>query len=382
MKEPTLKKCIVVTCFSEGQPGFLDFSYRIRAIAAHYQLTVVSTSPLIQAELQFPGANYVVIDGGKGRVGWLRYLWRCACLIRKQKPSVAVLLHSMSAPLAMMVGPIPTITYWNEHPMHVAPEPSGISPIRALMRRLVRWAMFQGARRSSLVMPIGEAHRDDLLLHGCDPGQTRMFYMGVEKTFAGVALSGSRREEGAPLRLIYVGSVHKDRGRDVMLEAMAIANQQSKIAHLTIVGADAEQSEFCHGALRKLGIMNSVTIHGRVPGHLIPNFMKEADAGLCLWEDLPWCRFNPPTKLFEYLMAGLPVLASNIRTHTQYLSDGQNGLIFEYDSGSLARAISVLWEGRSGLSGFKRRAFESGMPFLWERIEPLFLEAVGAVATK
>ncbi|MDO9204591.1 glycosyltransferase [Methylotenera sp.] len=380
MSDKNQKHCLVVTCFSEGQPGFLDFSYRIKSLAEHYQLTVVSSFPITQSELQLPNVSYVVIHTGDGRLGWLSYLWRCTSLIRQQRPDVAVLLHSMAAPVALLVGRIPTITYWNEHPTHVAPDPTGASPIKAITRALVRWLMFQGARKSSLVMPIGEAHRDDLLAHGCKRDRVQMIYMGVEQSFAEVSLSALIRNEDAPLQLVYVGSVHKDRGRDVMLEAMAIANQSGKIAHLTIVGATAEQSTYCHEALQKLEITHSVTIHGRVPGQMIPDYLKAADAGLCLWEDLPWYRFNPPTKLFEYLVAGLPVLASNIRTHTEYVLDGFNGVIFEYNSLSLGNAIQRLWQARDELPLIKRRTSGASVAYLWRKIEPEFLQAVKSVA--
>lgn len=374
------KTCVVVTTFSQGQPGFLDFSYRIKSLAEHYQLTVVSTFPLTQAELQLPNVSYLVIQTSDGRLGWLGYLCRCASLIRQQRPNVSILLHSMAAPIAILVGRTPTVTYWNEHPTHVAPEPVSVSPFKAITRALVRWMMFQGARQSSLVMPIGEAHREDLLAHGCKPDRVRMLYMGVEQSFAEVSQSSTLRNEDAPLQLVYVGSVQKDRGRDVMLEAMAIANQFGKIAHLTIVGATAEQSAYCHEALQKLGIVYSVSIHGRVPGQMIPDYLKAADAGLCLWEDLPWYRFNPPTKLFEYLVAGLPVLASNIRTHTEYVLDGFNGVIFEYDSSSLGNAIQRLWQSRDELPLIKRRTSGSSVAYLWRKIEPEFLQAVESVA--
>lgn len=373
------KTCVVVTTFAEGQPGFLDFSYRIKTLSAHYRLTVVSTFPLTQAELQLPNVDYVVIKTSSGRMGWLTYLWRCAKLIRKQQPNVAVLLHSMAAPVAMFVGQIPTVTYWNEHPTHVAPEPEGNSPIKAGARAMIRWLMFNGARVSSLVLPIGEAHRDDLMAHGCLQERTRMIYMGVDESFSGVALSDMTRNDDEPVRLLYVGSVHQDRGRDVMLEAMAIANASNRIAHLTIVGASDEQANYCRESVQRLGIGDSVSIHGRVPGQMIPGFMQEADAGLCLWEDLPWYRYNPPTKLFEYLVAGLPVLASNIRTHTQYVQNGLNGMIFDYESASLAKAIKRLSNTRNQLAFMKTQAMDSSHVYLWQSIEPQFVEAVNGV---
>jgi len=371
--------CVVVTTFAEGQPGFLDFSYRIKSLTAQYRLTVVSSFPLSQVELQFPNVNYIVIKASPGRLGWLGYLWACATLIRHQQPDVVVLLHSMAAPVALLVGNIPTVTYWNEHPTHVAPEPETAAPIKRMTRGLVRWLMFHGARNSNLVMPIGEAHRDDLLAHGCQQKRTRMIYMGVEQSFAGVALSKVPRSDADPLQLVYVGSVHQNRGRDVMLEAIKIANQDQKIAHLTIVGASAEQLEYCKKAIQALDIAGSVTVLGRVSGHSIPNFMKSADAGLCLWEDLPWYRFNPPTKLFEYLVAGLPVLASDIRTHTQYVQNGRNGLIFEYGSSGLADAIKRLWFARDELPQMKRQTRDESVAYLWQSIERDFLDAVGRV---
>ncbi len=376
------KSCIVVTTFAEGQPGFLDFSYRIKALSAHYRLTVLSTFPLKQPELQFPNVNYAVISTSSGRLGWLTYLWRCARLIRKQQPSVAVLLHSMAAPVALLAGNVPTVTYWNEHPTHVAPDPDPeqASPVKRMTRALIRWLMFHGARSSNLVMPIGEAHRDDLLAHGCKRERMRMIYMGVEQSFAGVALPVSPGGQSSLLQLVYVGSVHQDRGRDVMLEAIRIVNQDQRIAHLTIVGASAEQLEYCRKSIQKLGITESVTMLGRVSGHSIPGFMKSADTGLCLWEDLPWHRFNPPTKLFEYLVAGLPVLASNIRTHTQYIRDGVNGFIFEYGSKGLAEAIEKLWFARDELPGMKRRICDESTTYLWQSIEADFLDSVAGVA--
>jgi glycosyltransferase involved in cell wall biosynthesis len=371
-----IKHCLVVTFFTKGQTGFLDFSYRIKSLANHYRLTVVSSFKLTETEVIFPNVNYVVINGGKGRLGWLLYLWRCGRLIRQQHPKVVVLLHSMASPVALVGGATPSVVYWNEHPSHVAPVPTGFSPIKAMLRSAIRWLMFKGARNASLVMPIGEAHQDDLLAHGCDASRLRLTYMGVDQTFSGVSLTNRLKQVDAPLNLIYVGSVQKDRGRDVMLEAIALANNENTIARLTIVGASEEQAEYCYEYVKKLGIENLVAIHRRVPGHAIPDFLRDADAGICLWEDLPWYRFNPPTKLFEYLVAGLPVLASNIRTHTYYVRDGFNGLIFEYDSVALANAIHRLWGMRGDIAIMKIRTKESSSQYLWQSIEPGFLKAI------
>jgi hypothetical protein len=88
------RECIIITRFAPDQPGFLDFSYRIKALAKHYRLIIVSDFPLTQPELEIRGAHYVVLQGGKGRKGWLRYLWNCGSFIRARRPHCEMLLHS------------------------------------------------------------------------------------------------------------------------------------------------------------------------------------------------------------------------------------------------------------------------------------------------
>jgi glycosyltransferase involved in cell wall biosynthesis len=373
-------QCVVVTRFAPDQPGFLDFSYRMKALAKHYRLVVVSDFPLTQPELQIPGAEYVILPGGEGRKGWLRYLWHCGRFIRARKPKCAVLLHSSVAPVSLLCGRVSTALYWNEHPTHFAEAPKSGSPIKSAIRFVTRWLAFQGARRATVVMPIGEAHSEDLLEHGCPPQRVRLIYMGVDPSFDSAALQSESSRSDAPLELIYVGTVSKARGRDVMLEALAVANRDRMIARLTLIGANDAEIAYCTDYAARLGIQDALTVRGRIPGSAIPAHLRCADVGLCLWEDQPWWRFNPPTKLFEYLVAGLPVLASDIRTHTRYVRPGDNGLIFSYDSRSLASAIETLWQQRSELHRMKRQARASGEPYIWDRLEPVFLQTIGEVA--
>jgi glycosyltransferase involved in cell wall biosynthesis len=376
----TSMQCIVITRFAREQPGYLDFSYRIRALATQFEVTVVSDAPLSQPELLYGPVEYVVLPAGDGRLEWLRYLWLCSRLIRARRPACTVLLHSLVAPIAMMAGGVPAALYWNEHPSHFAQSSPSLAPIKRAARRMVRWLVFEGARKATLVMPIGEAHYEDLLAHGCDTRRVKLIYMGVDPSFVPTGPGPHADGTHGPLELIYTGTVSRERGRDVMLEAMKIVNRRTTIARLTMIGAAPDELAYCLDYARRHGLVDTVQLHGRMVGSAIPCFLSRADAGLCLWEDRPWWRFNPPTKLFEYLVAGLPVLASDICTHTLYISDWHNGLIFNYDSHSLADAIHALWERRAKLPQLKQGARDSGRQYLWDRIEPSFLKCIQDIA--
>ncbi|MGY1489822.1 glycosyltransferase [Methylobacillus pratensis] len=369
------KKCVVVTCFSQHQPGFLDFSYRIQALAEQYELTIISQDVLTQTELQIAGAEYIAIGRFHGKLGWLKYLWLAARIIRKNQPDVAVLLHSSAAPIVMMVGNIPTCLYWNEHPTNLIHLPESKS-LRYLITVALHHLIFMGARHADIVMPIGEEHRDELLKRGCQPSRVNMIYMGVDDCFAQVQKSSPT---GDKLCLIYVGSISIPRGRDVMLEAMNIVAQQSIPVKLSMVGADAEQLQICQSYIDTHHLADYLEVHGRVPGAAIPAMLANADAGICLWEDRPWWRFNPPTKLFEYFVAGLPILASDIRTHTRYVVSGSNGIIFAYHAPALAEAIVALYQSKSQIDVMSESAKAAGLVHLWSQIKPVFLQAVKRV---
>ena len=373
--------CIVVTCFSESQPGFLDFSYRLQALAKHYQLTILSQDTLSQTELIIEGANYKSLGRKSGKLGWLTYLYKCASYIRKQQPSLVVLLHSSAAPISLLVGKTPTCLYWNEHPSNLMHVVKAFSPMRNTLAKLAHWLVFCGAKRADLIMPIGEDHHEDLIRHGAENAKIKMIYMGVADNF----MQAHAQKELPPNRaihLMYIGTVSQARGRDVMLDAIAIwakkNNQfeQNYAVKLTIIGASKPELAYCQQRINDLNISEFVNVIGRVSGHEIPQHLAQADIGICLWEQNQWNEFNPPTKLFEYLVAGVPVLASNIRTHTRYIQNWQNGLIFDYDADALAKAILKLCNQKSMISAMKNQAVTSGEQYRWSKIEPVFLAEI------
>lgn len=380
MKKIGLKKCIVVTCFDQNQPGYLDFSYRIASLAKDYQLTIVSLHEITQSELLLKNISYRVFTVSAGKLGWVSYLIKNAMFIRQQKPDIVMLLHSAAAPIVLLIGNIPTCLYWNEHPTNLVHLPTKFAPIRRIVTLVLYKILFTSARKASVVMPIGEEHRDDLCKHKVEPQKIVMLYMGVSDQFL-LKQTTKEHDTNQTVHLMYLGTVSKVRGRDVMLEAMSILAKKNVGVHLTIVGANQEQLDYCKERILELQIVGMVTVLGRVPGNRIPDYLIQADFGICLWEQNIWNEFNPPTKLFEYLVAGVPVLASNIRTHTRYVQDWKNGLIFDYDAHSLARVIIELDKNKNNIYTFKKHAAESGQRFLWSKLEPTFLASIHTLAT-
>lgn len=367
---------LVVSWFFDDQPGFLDFRYRVEALSRCYDVTLVLRAERFCTEFTIPGVNLCVLpQQGSGTRSLLAYIRQIASEARARRPAAVVLLGAQLAMAVYLLREMPVALYWNEHPTHTFHGGRWGWLSRALERVLVSLS-FHAAKRSDLVMPIGEAHRDDLLSHGVDSTRCKLIYMGVHERFVGTR---SVRTSGSSLALIYCGTVEAARGRDVMIDGLALARKDGIACNLTIVGASESQVDYCRRRASELGIADSLQVVGRVSGDEIPAYLREADAGICIWEDRVWWRFNPPTKLFEYLAAGLPVLASRIRTHTEYIEDGSNGMIFDYDPLSFCRAIVRLQAKVADLASISDAATASGRRFLWARIEPQFLAAIAVL---
>lgn len=368
--------CVVVTCFDEHQPGFLDFSYRMSALAGEYQLSVISKKALNQPELMLSDASYYVINTGDGKLGWVRYLMKSVAMINKLNPAIVVLLHSALSPISVFVRNIPTCLYWNEHPTNLMHIPAH-GYLKQWVTRLLHKLLFLGAKKARLVMPIGEDHQQDLMAQGVLAEKIRMIYMGVSDAF--ISSAPITTEHETRLRFIYVGTISEARGRDVMLTAMRLVADQHLDVTLTMLGADDVQLEYCEQRIKSLGLEQYIQVHGRVTGEKIPAYLRNADAAICVWQPSPWNQFNPPTKLFEYLVAGLPVLANNIPTHTRYVSDAENGFVYDYDANALANAIARLYQQRERLPILKQAAAISGQVHVWSRVEPIFMREINRV---
>jgi glycosyltransferase involved in cell wall biosynthesis len=370
------RRLAVVTWFYDDQPGFLDFRYRIEALGRHHDVTLVLRDGRFATEFTASGLTpMVVAQPASGTRSLFRYLWQVSRLLRADPHDAVVLLGAQLAPACGLLGRVPVALYWNEHPAHTFHGGRWGWVSAGLAKVLVSLA-YASARRAALVMPIGEAHHDDLIAHGVAPQQIQLIPMGVDERFARLAATRTPRAEKEPLSVIYTGTVQHERGRDVMLDGFALARQRGAACRLTLVGASDVERDYCLRRGAALGIADVLTVVGRVPGDAIPDYLWHADAGICAWEDRIWWRFNPPTKLFEYLAAGLPVLASRIRTHTLYLVDGESGLIFDYEPHAFADALLRLCATRGRWLDMAQAAARAGEQFLWPQIEPRFLRAM------
>lgn len=180
----------------------------------------------------------------------------------------------------------------------------------------------------------------------------------------------------------YAGHLYAWKGVDVLLDALS----QAPGVRGLIVGGHAAEPDLArvqaHAA--SLGITDRVTFTGlvepsQVPAHLaaamvlvLPNPASAISTS-----------FTSPLKLFEYMAAGRAIVASDLPSIREVLTDGEDALLVEPGSAAaLAGAIRRLVDDRALASRLARTAFARSAEYTWarraERLEALFSSVIAA----
>jgi glycosyltransferase involved in cell wall biosynthesis len=123
-------------------------------------------------------------------------------------------------------------------------------------------------------------------------------------------------------RAIYIGDVRRSRGLEMMLEGVAAAPDWT----FDIVGElSAADRPWLDQWLATAPAADRVHVHGRLPPAEAWALAAGAWAGLALLEDTPAFQRAVPTKLFEYLAAGLAVVATPLPRTAEIITSSRAG---------------------------------------------------------
>lgn len=120
--------------------------------------------------------------------------------------------------------------------------------------------------------------------------------------------------------IMYTGTLETYQGIPLLIDSMAHLDDSFR---LVIIGGKPEQVETAKKEIAEKGLENRVILLGQRQPHDIPYYLKVSDV-------LVSPRIlgtNIPLKIYSYLKSGVPVVATNLYTHTQSIDDNISILV-------------------------------------------------------
>jgi glycosyltransferase involved in cell wall biosynthesis len=165
---------------------------------------------------------------------------------------------------------------------------------------------------------------------------------------------------GAPLRVLYAGTLGLAQGLPTLVQAAALAGPD--VVELLIAGSGGDEQRLratiaTHGEAR-------VRLLGSVAPEKIPALYADADAGVVPLRDLPIFAGALPTKLFEVLAAGRPAILAARGEAARLVRDADAGLVVDpEDPRALADAFVHLRNSPAEATRLGRHARQAARRF-------------------
>jgi glycosyltransferase involved in cell wall biosynthesis len=198
----------------------------------------------------------------------------------------------------------------------------------------------------------------------------------------GVRLQGDRVWQAAPRDpaiVGYAGHLYAWKGVDVLIDALS---RVEGARGLIVGGHDAEPDlQRVRDRAAALGLTSRIELTGMVPPGDVAALLRRAT--VLVLPNVPTAistHFTSPLKLFEYMAAGRPIVASDLPALREVLRDGENALLVPPgDAASLAAAIRRVLDSPELAERLGRTAFGEAGEFGWDRraarLEPVLERA-------
>ncbi|HKQ49668.1 MAG TPA: glycosyltransferase family 4 protein [Phycisphaerae bacterium] len=212
------------------------------------------------------------------------------------------------------------------------------------LQELARDLEARTLREADLVMTVSDALREYVVDRFHLPAHrvvTVANGVELEMFSASRDAESARRAAGVPREAVvfgFVGTLRPWHGVDVLMEAFAKVCVAMPNAHLLIVG-DGRKVERYRARAGELQIGDAVTFYGSARHEEVPSLLAAMDVALAPYLPQPTFYFSP-LKLYEYLAAGLCVIASRAGQIAELIRHDHNGLLVTPgDINDLARAM-------------------------------------------
>jgi glycosyltransferase involved in cell wall biosynthesis len=182
----------------------------------------------------------------------------------------------------------------------------------------------------------------------------------------------------------FLGTFGPWHGTMILSQAIPMVVRSNPAIRFLVIGEGSGRAAF-ESSLAASGASSAVVMTGAIPHHAVPEYLTACDILVSPHVPMPNGErfFGSPTKLYEYMAIGRPIVASRLEQLEQVLSHGETALLVPpADAEALARAIVELAADPKRARTLGRAARATACErHTWTRMTSAWLPCIGAQGT-
>lgn len=318
------------------------------------------SQPKLRTWLKSKLSRYVgQLNALLSNVGYFRREWR---LVSDENPDALLVRYNLLNVSAVLVAKLKKIPLVLEVNSPMALENRTFNKKVWHLPFLPEWFEKLNLKLATRVYTVSEALKMHFVSQGIDGAKISVIPNGVNVQMFHPEVDGQKIREqhklGDDVVLGFVGSFHYWHGVDGFAPYVKRLCELHENVKFLLVGdgplrADLE-SEF-----QRDGLHERVEFAGYVEHARIPEYLAAMDIVLAPYPKMTFFYFSP-LKLFEYMAAGKPVIASRVGQIEEMIEHGSNGLLYEAGNlGELVKLSSRLVESTELRAEIGRQAWQT-----------------------
>lgn len=349
---------VVLQGIEPTQKAAADIARRIVVLSENFEVTILTSTPATCRGL-FPRTKVLKLPslpvrGGSG----LFVLW-CWLIMPFLRPNVVFVAGAINSPSAITVVGRPVLCYGNSHPLqhNLASSHKG-GRVWSMIGALYSIAIVAGLRRTDAILAISPQLASIYQSPGVKPGRIVVSEIGVPRAFFRPPEKVNNKSRAVSVG-VYHGTVSLERGLAVIVEGAKLLAMKRRDFRIKLVGCNDSEMRLVEGLVKNADVEGLFEIIPPINHSDMPDILWSADWGISLLEPNAYFEASPPAKVFEFLAAGLPVIANDIKTHRTYLKDDYNSIIIPYEAEAFSNAMQKIIENPDLRMRLSRNALTS-----------------------
>ncbi|OFX96041.1 MAG: hypothetical protein A2X06_00475 [Bacteroidetes bacterium GWC2_40_22] len=169
--------------------------------------------------------------------------------------------------------------------------------------------------------------------------------------------------DGHLLLILQGGGINIDKGGEELIDAVDLTENVS-----LIIAGSGDVIPLLKEKVNRLGLSERIKFFPRMPWDELIRISMSADAGLCLEKDTNNnYRYSLPNKLFDYISAGIPVIAGNLPEIRKIVESYNCGLIIPaITPEEISKAIIELRDNHELRNRLKQNSANASLILNWE----------------